>query len=389
MTVKSPDVSEINLEELEESSFPSLAEYRVAITDEAYKNIHKHSRENTDLELCGVLIGRISKDKAGPFLFITDIIRGEYAENEGVQVTFTHETWAHISDIKDSKFPDKLIVGWYHTHPRFGIFLSEQDLFIHKNFFNNPWQVAFVVDPIFEDEGFFAWYNGEPTLIHYYWVAGRKRKISNEISQPGSKKKLKNNSADIAEPVSNPEENQKTKESQSIFIFIILVIIMSFLLFYLIRMNNHLQAQLDTQKEHLANISYKQSLLLQAQESEEVETTTIENALAQNPKTAGLSINLKQKENHVWCYGEVSTGFQKELIGKVIAAVEGVEAVDLQGVFLTHRYLTQPGDNLIKIADKLYGNPGQWKEIFNMNKDKISSPDKLQPGIILVLPGYF
>jgi nucleoid-associated protein YgaU len=154
-------------------------------------------------------------------------------------------------------------------------------------------------------------------------------------------------------------------------------------------MNSDLKAELNTQNQHLSDISSDQSLLLQAQESKEVEKITIENALAQNPKTVGLSINLKQKENQVWCYGEVSTWYQKELIGKVIASVEGVEAIDLQGVVLTHRYLTKPGDNLIKIADKLYGNPVKWKEIFNMNKDKIGSPNKLQPGITLILAGIF
>ncbi len=31
--------------------------------------------------------------------------------------------------------PNIDIVGWYHTHPSFGIFLSHHDLFIHQNFF--------------------------------------------------------------------------------------------------------------------------------------------------------------------------------------------------------------------------------------------------------------
>jgi len=38
----------------------------------------------------------------------------------------------------DAQFADKKIVGWYHSHPGFGIFLSEYDLFIHRNFFTAP-----------------------------------------------------------------------------------------------------------------------------------------------------------------------------------------------------------------------------------------------------------
>lgn len=49
------------------------------------------------------------------------------------------------------------IVGWIHTHPDFGIFLSEYDKFIHQNFFNEDYQVAYVVDPIQKIEGFYFW----------------------------------------------------------------------------------------------------------------------------------------------------------------------------------------------------------------------------------------
>ena len=59
----------------------------------------------------------------------------------------------------DRKYKDKKIVGWIHTHPNFGIFLSENDRFIQQNFFTDANQVAYVVDPIQNDEGFFFWVN--------------------------------------------------------------------------------------------------------------------------------------------------------------------------------------------------------------------------------------
>ena len=39
------------------------------------------------------------------------------------------------------------VVGWYHSHTRSGIFLSEADLDIHKRFFPEPWQIAMVIKP--------------------------------------------------------------------------------------------------------------------------------------------------------------------------------------------------------------------------------------------------
>ncbi|MEN6601625.1 MAG: hypothetical protein ABFD86_04355 [Bryobacteraceae bacterium] len=38
-------------------------------------------------------------------------------------------------------------VGWYHSHTRNGINLSEEDLKIHNRFFPHPWQVALVLHP--------------------------------------------------------------------------------------------------------------------------------------------------------------------------------------------------------------------------------------------------
>ena len=45
------------------------------------------------------------------------------------------------------RYPDKLVLGWYHTHPAYGVFLSEHDMFIHRNFFAEPHHVAVVIDP--------------------------------------------------------------------------------------------------------------------------------------------------------------------------------------------------------------------------------------------------
>jgi proteasome lid subunit RPN8/RPN11 len=38
-------------------------------------------------------------------------------------------------------------VGWYHSHTRSEVFLSEGDLALHKRFFPEPWQVALVMKP--------------------------------------------------------------------------------------------------------------------------------------------------------------------------------------------------------------------------------------------------
>ena len=123
--------------------------------------VHDHGRSNTQVEICGVLVGNVFQDEFGPYLYITDAIQGDAASQHATQVTFTAETWDHIQNVMDTEHTGKKIVGWYHTHPGFEIFLSGMDLFIQDNFFNLPWQVAFVYDPIGEKEGLFVWRKGK------------------------------------------------------------------------------------------------------------------------------------------------------------------------------------------------------------------------------------
>ena len=105
-------------------------------------------------EVCGVLLGNLCFDNE-PFLLIDARIEGKFATHQSGSVTFTSETWDYINNERESKHPNRKIIGWYHTHPGFGIFLSNMDAFIHHNFFSQSWQTAYVFDPQAETDGFF------------------------------------------------------------------------------------------------------------------------------------------------------------------------------------------------------------------------------------------
>ena len=130
-------------------------EFQPVVHESALEAIRLHGEEDTTVEVCGVLVGRIYESNGAALVYVDDIVRGSHASGRNSAVTFTADTWAHIDREMDERHPGKRIVGWYHTHPGFGIFLSEMDLFIHDNFFNLPWQVAVVFDPVRKEEGMF------------------------------------------------------------------------------------------------------------------------------------------------------------------------------------------------------------------------------------------
>jgi proteasome lid subunit RPN8/RPN11 len=136
--------------------------FQVVFHQSVLDEIHLHGQGSTDIEICGVLLGTGYRDSQGPYLLIEHCIRGNGARTKATNVTFTAETWANIQTVMDRDFPDGKMVGWYHTHPGFGIFLSDMDVFICDNFFNLPWQVAFVYDPLGGDEGNFIWQARKP-----------------------------------------------------------------------------------------------------------------------------------------------------------------------------------------------------------------------------------
>ncbi len=156
----------------------SVIEPRVMIDPDVYAEIKKHAEETVAVEQCGILVGNTCQDDVGKYLTINGSIRGKHARNEGAQVVFTHETWDYIHSQMEAQFKGRAIVGWYHTHPGFGIFLSDMDKFIQDYFFNQPFQVALVIDPTSSKEGLFAWINGKTCALSRCWIGDEMRKLT-------------------------------------------------------------------------------------------------------------------------------------------------------------------------------------------------------------------
>lgn len=165
------DVRALADESLPSGKFPadSHADFRLYLAPDARQGMRQHAREDTSVEICGVIVGLWKRDEDGPFAEATDFIRCRSADSKFAEVTFTHESWAQINGEMDSKFADQRILGWYHSHPDFGIFLSDRDVFIHENFFSAPGQIAYVIDPVRDLEGAFAWRDGKPELLPHFW----------------------------------------------------------------------------------------------------------------------------------------------------------------------------------------------------------------------------
>jgi hypothetical protein len=88
-----------------------------------------------------------------------------------VQLKITHDTWAEAQNEVRELFPGMHLVGWYHSHPHIGVFMSGSDVVIHQDIFNEPWHVALVLDPSRQEAQFYAWQKQQLTGVGGYQIA--------------------------------------------------------------------------------------------------------------------------------------------------------------------------------------------------------------------------
>lgn len=148
---------------------------RVTVNRAPYAELIAHAKQSLDAEVCGVLVGNICEDDDGLFVHVQAIITGTAAKQGSTHVTFTQATWNAIHTTLERDYPKLRIVGWYHTHPGFGVEFSDMDLFIQRNFFAGAGQIALVTDPLSGATAICV--NGKEGIEYLpkFWVEGREQ----------------------------------------------------------------------------------------------------------------------------------------------------------------------------------------------------------------------
>ena len=144
-----------------EESIRRKKRLRLIVRKAAFDEAMKHSQEDTSRETGGVILGTVVEDDQSVTTIFTGIVPALRAHRQVSNLNFTEEAWADIWRIidQDQIYQDEAvwkIVGWYHTHPDFGVFLSAQDDFIHKECFTQREHVALVIDPVRHEWGYFS-----------------------------------------------------------------------------------------------------------------------------------------------------------------------------------------------------------------------------------------
>lgn len=127
----------------------------------ALRDIAAHARSSPRIEVGGFLIGRCGLDGDGPFTVVDRVLRAFGASGTSVELELPPETWVELHAELDRTGSSAHCVGWYHTHPSLGLFLSGHDQFLHRSWFPSEEQVAIVADPTLGKAGVFVTRGGE------------------------------------------------------------------------------------------------------------------------------------------------------------------------------------------------------------------------------------
>lgn len=117
---------------------------------EVVKEIETHFAKQAEknLEAMGLLAGMVYNYDEKDYVVVEEYLTGALKASS-VNVKFNEGTLGSISE----RVGSRIIVGWVHSHPGYGCFMSSTDLKTQKSYFSKPFNIAGVFDPTKKEKG--------------------------------------------------------------------------------------------------------------------------------------------------------------------------------------------------------------------------------------------
>ena len=128
----------------------------VYVEEKAWQQLLNHFGQEAgkNLEAMGLLLGEVFRHEGRDWVFVKEYVTASNNAS-AVSVRFAEEAFRDLIPRIASGIKKNLVVSWAHSHPGYGCFLSATDLATQRNFFNEPFSVALVVDPVKNQKKFF------------------------------------------------------------------------------------------------------------------------------------------------------------------------------------------------------------------------------------------
>lgn len=336
---------------------------KVYIKQDVYKALEKYALQDVEHERGTIILGDYAEELGKTHVIISNYIEAKYTDASASTLTFTHETWDYVHKEHDAKFSDKKIVGWQHTHPNYGIFLSNYDLFIQENFFNMPFQVAYVIDPIQNIRGFFQWKNGKIEKLKGFYIyddVGKQIKIETNKAEKGKQETV-------------------VKSSKVLYSVIALLCVLTTILgISAISINNKYSEQQKAQEKIIEKVDSQEEIINNQNDTiAQLQEQLVNGLLDEDGKTTAKDL-IAKIESH-----EITLQNQEEILGELKAFVE--KETEDESVIKFKAYTVQPGDTLTKICNSAGIDYSANSRII-LSINGIENANQIFVGQIILLP---
>jgi proteasome lid subunit RPN8/RPN11 len=170
----------------------------VFIARSAMEGILTRAQQGGEREVGGFLLGGLHSYGGRRYVDISVQVPATTARGGRAHLTFSNDTLREFHATHAERHPGKVVLGWYHTHPGYGLFLSADDLFIQRGFYAADHHVALVVDPFAgpkENTGVFVWDGRDVTeaasdvVVYEQEIVARERDRSGRAREPRDKRR--------------------------------------------------------------------------------------------------------------------------------------------------------------------------------------------------------
>ena len=152
---------------LENRDFLPLYVQRIA--EEKMRN-HALEGMRRSHEVMGLMMGGRFEWQGKEYAMTRDVVTTELEASE-YHVRFDHDALEGLFESLDDLDFDYSIVGWYHSHPGIGCFMSDTDISTQEGAFNMPHHSALVLDPVRREMEAYCLIDGkvEARPMGIYW----------------------------------------------------------------------------------------------------------------------------------------------------------------------------------------------------------------------------
>lgn len=141
--------------------------FKVYIAEEVLQGIFDHALQYGDKEAIGKLVGRPYTHVQGRYIDVWDYVPVASISTP-VSVRYSPEAAEHLGEDLLTYHDTDLVVGWYHSHPGLGCFLSSRDVETQQRNYPEWYHCALVVDPYGNECKFFKIDEGHVIEVAYY-----------------------------------------------------------------------------------------------------------------------------------------------------------------------------------------------------------------------------